>query len=61
MNIGFALCFSFVQRNVYEQISSQSSHFIPVENIRKSIGFLMFTEGIKREHWRGECVSISPV
>ena len=51
MNIRFVLCFSFVRRNIYEHISYKGSHFIPIENIRMSIGFLIFSGGTKREHW----------
>lgn len=51
MNIGFAVCFSFVRRNIYKQISSKALHIIPVENITKFIGFLIFAGGIKGEHW----------
>ena len=41
MNIGFVLRFLFLPRVPI---------LWPIENIRKSLGFLVFSGGIKREH-----------
>ena len=42
MNVGFII---FI--NTFPNVLN----FIPTKTIRKSIGFRMFSESIKREHW----------